>query len=582
MKKSIKNKSKCANLKTLGFTLVELLAVIVILGVLALITFPIIDGTIKNSKEKALESTIKSIEDAAYNYSVKNDIGYQLYYKKITLEELSTAGLLEKEIIDPVTNNKMNGCVLYKWDEVYKQYEFKYDEECNIPSKPINEIIMNQFPYLVTDGTGCITQNDNNYSYLGGCYLKGNPNNNYIWYSGFLWRIMGINADGTIRMITDENVTAIPWGENTTGENWDDSYAKDWLNNYFYPRLKGNSIIKEQMWCSETTTDSASARTECINNLSTEKTKVGLISLDEYNLAGGTDSYLDIAQDQLTLTPYSSDYDWRIYYYGDAAYRSVGATIAIRPVINVDSTDYITGGNGTIGTTWNIETGPYIFNEEKTAEVTGKLNEKSTSGEYVMFAGKKYRIIGEDSNGNVKLILDGYYEENNKIFTMKYNETSTNLFSLTTGIGQKLNTDVLEWLVSSNDTENRNKLVTNYTWYQNNFAFGYDYEVSLKELNADKSIDATVGVISVGEMLSSQSSSILTKGYTLEKNYNNATTYWIMTSYANASIGWYGSKLGHVYYNDVSNLLGLRPVIVINSNVTIISGNGTWSNPYQI
>ena len=48
-----------------GFTLVELLAVIVILGVLALITFPIIDGTIRNSKEKALASTIKSIEDAA-------------------------------------------------------------------------------------------------------------------------------------------------------------------------------------------------------------------------------------------------------------------------------------------------------------------------------------------------------------------------------------------------------------------------------------------------------------------------------------------------------------------------------------
>ncbi len=130
MKKSIKNKSKCSNLKTLGFTLVELLAVIVILGVLALITFPIIDGTIKNSKEKALASTIKSIEDAAYNYSVKNDIGYQTYYKKITLDELVKAGLLENEIINPVTNNKMAGCVLYKWDEIYKQYEFKYDETC--------------------------------------------------------------------------------------------------------------------------------------------------------------------------------------------------------------------------------------------------------------------------------------------------------------------------------------------------------------------------------------------------------------------------------------------------------------------
>ena len=133
MKKSLKNKDKSFKLKKFGFTLVELLAVIVILGVLALITFPIIDGTIKNSKEKALASTIKSIEDAAYNYSTKNDIGYQTYYKKITLDELAKAGLLDNEIINPVTNNKMNGCVLYKWVEEYKQYEFKYDEECYIP-----------------------------------------------------------------------------------------------------------------------------------------------------------------------------------------------------------------------------------------------------------------------------------------------------------------------------------------------------------------------------------------------------------------------------------------------------------------
>ncbi len=131
---------------------------------------------------------------------------------------------------------------------------------------------------------------------MGGCYLKGKPNNNYIWYSGFLWRIMGINADGTVRLITDENVTAIPYHESSS--NWDDSYAKDWLNNYFYPRLKGNNLIIEQTWCSETTTDSSSARTTCENNLSTETAKVGLLTLDEYNLAGGSSSYLDIGQRQ--------------------------------------------------------------------------------------------------------------------------------------------------------------------------------------------------------------------------------------------------------------------------------------------
>ena len=46
-----------------GFTLVELMTVIIILGVLALITYPIVDKSIKQSKEKALDRTIKSIID---------------------------------------------------------------------------------------------------------------------------------------------------------------------------------------------------------------------------------------------------------------------------------------------------------------------------------------------------------------------------------------------------------------------------------------------------------------------------------------------------------------------------------------
>lgn len=42
-----------------GFTLVELLAVIVILGIIALISYPIITGIIKDSKDKAISSNAK-------------------------------------------------------------------------------------------------------------------------------------------------------------------------------------------------------------------------------------------------------------------------------------------------------------------------------------------------------------------------------------------------------------------------------------------------------------------------------------------------------------------------------------------
>lgn len=105
-------------------------------------------------------------------------------------------------------------------------------------------------------------------------------------------------------MITDENVTAISQSVLGTADNWDDSYAKDWLNKYFYPKLKNKYIISKQSWCSEITTDENSARTECTTNLSTELAYIGLITLDEYNLTGGSNSYLSKGQQQWTMTPY--------------------------------------------------------------------------------------------------------------------------------------------------------------------------------------------------------------------------------------------------------------------------------------
>ena len=361
---------------------------------------------------------------------------------------------------------------------------------------------------------------------------------------------------------------------------WDESYAKDWLNNYFYSRLKGNNIIKEETWCSETLTDRNSARTECTNNLSQKKAKVGLLTLDEYNLAGGSSSYLNIGQWQWTMTPYSSSSAWSVNGIGNARNNSVSYANGLRAVINVNSDVTITGGNGTLGATWSSQAGPYILNEDKSVEVTGKLNEKATSGEYVLFAGRKYRVVDKDSNGNTKLILDEYYEETSgTIYEMSYG--SNNIFSTTTGIGQKLNGDVLNWLTNNSETE-KAKLVSNYTWYQNNFGFGYDYKISLNEENSTRSIQATVGLIRVGEMLSSQSSSILTNGYKDTSSYNNAYSYWTMTPYTSSSSAWYVYEIGDANSNSVSNTYGLRAVIVVNSDVTITSGNGTWSNPYQI
>ncbi len=333
---------------------------------------------VEDARISAGKSEAQMIYSGINNYCASSMMEEQLNGKDdicadgVTTEEVSQMVNLGNAIVNKVTysNGKVTELEVESNNHTFKlcgDGSFVMDdEECGVSDDevaiihtgPIEGVVLSNFPFLETDGNGCVNPGDNNYSYMGGCYLKGNPTDNYLWYSGFLWRIMGINADGSVRLITDENVTAIAYHESSS--NWDESYAKDWLNNYFYPKLKDNGIIIEQTWCSETTTSSSSARTSCSNNLSTEKAKVGSISLDEYNLAGAGNSYLNIGQYQWTLTPYNGSRAWRVYSSGDSYNNNVNDALGLRAVINVNSNVTITGGNGTLGETWSSEAGPYI------------------------------------------------------------------------------------------------------------------------------------------------------------------------------------------------------------------------------
>ena len=311
MIKLTNSKNGGGHLLTNAFTLIELLAVIIILAIVALIATPIILDVVEDARISAGKSEAQMILGGINNYCASSEMKKQMgtlgsedmdcsIKTSFTEEEIGKMLNLGNATVisNSYSNGKVTGLVIKSNNHTFtlcSNNQFAMDdEECGDVAL-VGDPIIEKAKELVYLNDTCKTDGTT-YQYMGGCYLKGNPNNNYIWYSGFLWRIMGINADGTVRLITDENVTAIPYHESSS--NWDDSYAKDWLNNYFYPRLKGNNLIIEQTWCSETTTDSSSARTTCENNLSTETAKVGLLTLDEYNLAGGSSSYLHIGQRQ--------------------------------------------------------------------------------------------------------------------------------------------------------------------------------------------------------------------------------------------------------------------------------------------
>ncbi|MEG6568140.1 competence type IV pilus major pilin ComGC [Thermoanaerobacterium thermosaccharolyticum] len=81
---------KALNKDEKGFTLIELIVVIAILGILAAIAVPRVTVSLSNAKENANKANLKIIQDAVERYNVENG-GYPT-----SLQTLVDQGYLDK------------------------------------------------------------------------------------------------------------------------------------------------------------------------------------------------------------------------------------------------------------------------------------------------------------------------------------------------------------------------------------------------------------------------------------------------------------------------------------------------------
>lgn len=115
-----------------GFTLVELLGVITLLAIIAVIVMPTVSDTLNKSKEKTLKEQKQTIITAAKRWGTDNTQKLPDTSCDIKVDSLKTEGYLssKKEIKDPTTGNKMDGCVRITKDPSYNQYKYTYVETC--------------------------------------------------------------------------------------------------------------------------------------------------------------------------------------------------------------------------------------------------------------------------------------------------------------------------------------------------------------------------------------------------------------------------------------------------------------------
>ena len=432
-------------------------------------------------------------------------------------------------------------------------------------------------------------------------YISGTKdciNFNYVWYSGKLWRITAIYPDGTMKMITDSNITTINWGATT---NYSTSYMREWLNQEFLPTLNNyeDIIVEDAGWYS--ITDSASTPTKPTGEY-TLTDPVGLLNAYEYymsyqNAGGYSNGYLNIGYYWWLITPYSSSYVRGVGYSGNLYNRDPSSSYAhgVRPIINLKSNIQLVGGTGTASDPYRIKGDQ----EEITPNTT--LISTRQSGEYVKLVDEEtapvFRIVDKEKiNGttSTKIVLNDYVRDSaGNVLTKNF--SSSDEYELWTEVDKTNETywrGYLNktWLSEIDETYNSTTGVSSIL-EKGTYYLGYHYgsykttvcssvssDVSIKQciengtIVTNTSSDDYVGLLRVGEMFASQ----------FGTGYSNSSYMWLITPYSSSNVRSV-NDLGYLYRNyPSSDANGVRPSINLKSTIVIKSGSGTKQDPFVV
>ena len=406
-------------------------------------------------------------------------------------------------------------------------------------------------------------------------FITGEDPNNYIWYSGKLWRAVSVNNEAkTTKLVTQWNISAIPYNPSNQ-TNFAGSYMESWLNDTSVDGFLGNLrepdkfIVMDAKW--DATLDATSLGSIARpNGTSVVTNAVGLLNIYEYQSSyhGTTYSngYLNNGLYWWTLTPYNSSGVHFVSGYGDAGNVVPTNANGARPSINLKSSVRIVDGDGT-------ENNPYRLEGDNDKNLSGTLLSSRYSGEYIRFGSGEnnlYRIVSHESEGLTKITSAEPLKDSGTFKTIAFGDNPT--FSSTNTVGSFLNGDYLTNYVGDSYSD---MIEDSTTWYIGTVGYGTSYKLAKYTDETGNTLTsstttAKVGLLRLGELMSGQFD-----------GYGNNTTYWTLTPYNSSnvrSVYYYGSSGNYIptYAN------GARPSINLKSNVQIVNGDGTFNSPFEI
>ena len=429
---------------------------------------------------------------------------------------------------------------------------------------------------VIVDNVG---ENGSTYDDGTDTFITGTDPNNYIWYSGKLWRAVSVNNEAkTTKLVTQWNISAINYNVANNNAAFEGSYMEDWLNDtsvdgFLYNLRDYENFIETNAKWDASTDANKLGSIKKPNGTTIVEDAVGLLNMYEYQSSnnGGTDGYLNNGIDWWTLTPHDSFYVCYVEWSGSDDYNGNLNSIdahGVRPSINLKSSVKIVSGDGTIDN-------PYRLAGDNDTNLSGTLLSTRYSGEYIKFGNAEnnlYRIVSHENGIGTKITSAEPLKNPTDFITSSFGTYP--VFSSTNTIGTFLNGKYLNSYV---DIEYREMIEDSTIWYRGRVGKGESYKLAkYKDVTGtvltSNTTNAKVGLLRFGELMAGQFDI-----------YNNNMNYWILTSYSSYGMRFVNEACdSNSDYGKPGQGSGIRPSMNLKENVIITSGDGTKNNPFTI
>ena len=374
----------------------------------------------------------------------------------------------------------------------------------------------------------------------GNHYFKNEVDNNYVTYSNILWRIIRINADNSVTLISENPLVSLAYKEEV---NFKESYLNKWLN--ITEEEENTGILEYNLNNPDKYLLKNETCLDVVDKLSNQLCKttytdkyLGLMSTSDYVNTGAETSFINNNTKFYLSNTTDTNKIWYITDTNKVSYSDGTDLIGLRPVITVKGNINIVSGNGTLNS-------PYTFESEK-----------GMFGAYVKLGEDIWRIyqVNEDT---INLVSNKLLELNNeameRIYTNKgysYNSSKWNT------LAYYLNNNYLNSL-SYKDKIELNNWANGYYGADNN----YNYKEALTDTK-----EAYVGLLNITNI----------------RLNNELKNYFLMTgSTKNGSLIYLASNNGTIYPTSSDEKNYVLPTITIKKEL-LTKGEGTIDSPLEM